>query len=92
METKRKYDETPAPFHNPTLYRSLVGKLQYLTLTRPDITFSVDITSRFMTNPFEVQFVSLNRILRYLKGTADYGLRILILHLKPLVIQIMLGA
>jgi hypothetical protein len=40
-----------APFHDPSLYRSLAGALQYLTLTRPDISFAVQQVCLFMHAP-----------------------------------------
>lgn len=54
-----------------TMYRQLVGSLIYLTLTRPDIAYAVGVVSRFMQNPKKPHF---RRILRYMKGTLDYGL------------------
>lgn len=61
------------PFNNPTLYRSMVGALQYLTFTRPDIAFSVHQVCQFIHCPMESHFIAVKRILRYLKGTMDYG-------------------
>ncbi|KAI0496804.1 hypothetical protein KFK09_023128 [Dendrobium nobile] len=61
-------------FSNPTLYRQLVGALQYLTLTRPDIAFAVNRASQAMHNPTEHQFSVLKRILRYIRGTIRHGL------------------
>ena len=57
-----------------TLFRSLVGSLRYLTCTRPDILFSVGVVSRYMENPFETHMKAAKRILRYLKGTLEYGM------------------
>ncbi|CAN6698425.1 unnamed protein product [Malus baccata var. baccata] len=63
------------PFHNPALYRSVVGALQYLTFTRPDIAFSVHQVCQFMHCPMESHFLAVKRILKYLKGTMDYGVQ-----------------
>ncbi|KAM1099692.1 hypothetical protein ACFX15_006016 [Malus domestica] len=63
------------PFNNPALYRSIVGALQYLTFTRPDIAFSVHQVCQFMHCPMESHFVAVKRILRYLRGTQDYGIQ-----------------
>ncbi|CAL2258747.1 unnamed protein product [Prunus armeniaca] len=62
------------PYGNPTLYRSIVGALQYLTFTRPDIAFSVHQVCQFMQNPMVSHFTAVKRILRYLKGTMHFGL------------------
>lgn len=61
-------------FSDPTLYRSLVGALQYLTITRPDISYSVNTVSQFQQRPTTDHFQAVKRILRYVKGTLDYGL------------------
>ncbi|KAI3462288.1 hypothetical protein Pfo_018951, partial [Paulownia fortunei] len=57
-----------------TMYRQLVGSLIYLNLTRPDISFAVDIVSRYMQNPKKSHLEAVRRILRYVKSTIDYGL------------------
>ena len=56
------------------VYRSLVGLLIYLTNSRPDIVHAVSIVSRFMSNPSKAHFVAAKRILRYFKGTKDFGI------------------
>ncbi|CAN6705605.1 unnamed protein product [Malus baccata var. baccata] len=62
------------PYTNPTLYRSVVGALQYLTFTRPDIAFSVHQVAQFMQSPMVAHFTAVKRILRYLKGTISHGI------------------
>ncbi|XP_021833091.1 uncharacterized protein LOC110772908 [Prunus avium] len=59
---------------NPTEYRELVGSLQYLTLTRPDISFAVNTMAQFMSAPRTSHLVAAKRILRYIKGIIDLGL------------------
>lgn len=58
------------------LYRSVVGALQYATITRPEISFSVNKVSQFMACPLDQQWKAVKRILRYLAGTIDYGIHI----------------
>jgi hypothetical protein len=62
------------PCENLHLYRSVVGALQYATLTRPDLAFSVNKVSQFMHMPTEENWIAVKRILRYISGTLDYGL------------------
>ncbi|CAH9137156.1 unnamed protein product, partial [Cuscuta epithymum] len=57
-----------------TEYRSMVGALQYLILTRPDITYAVHLVSQFMHAPRTTHLLAVKRIYRYLQGTMDYGL------------------
>ncbi|XP_019089180.1 PREDICTED: uncharacterized protein LOC109127985 [Camelina sativa] len=64
------------PVADPSLYRSLVGALQYLTFTRPDIAYAVQKTCLYMHDPCEPHFTAMKRILRYLKGTISDGLHI----------------
>ena len=56
-------------------YQSAVGSLMYLAMcTRPDILYAVVATARFMHDPGEAHWVAVKRIMRYLKGTADYSI------------------
>ncbi|XP_028082737.1 uncharacterized protein LOC114284061 [Camellia sinensis] len=61
-------------FSNPSLYRSLVSVLQYLTITRPDLAISVNQACQFMHTPTNGHFCAVKRLLRYLKGTLSHGL------------------
>lgn len=60
----------------PTIYRRLVGALQYLTLTRPDISFAVNKVCQFLHAPTSLHWSAVKRILRYIYGTVSLGLRI----------------
>ncbi|XP_019183561.1 PREDICTED: uncharacterized protein LOC109178368 [Ipomoea nil] len=64
------------PYENPTQYRRIVGALQYLTITRPDLSFAVNRLCQFMHSPTDDHWGLLKRVLRYIKGTLDYGLRL----------------
>lgn len=59
---------------DPTEYRSLVGALQYLTFTRPDLSYVVNVACQYMTNPTNVHFNLVKRILRYVQGLIQCGL------------------
>ncbi|XP_019171360.1 PREDICTED: uncharacterized protein LOC109166917 [Ipomoea nil] len=64
------------PFDNLTQYRRLAGALQYLSITRPDISYAVNRLCQFMHSPTQEHWGLLKRVLHYIKGTLDYGLRI----------------
>jgi histone deacetylase 1/2 len=56
-------------------YRSLVGGLQYLTLTRPDLSFAVNKVCQYLSQPTTAHYEAVKRILRYVRGTVSTGLR-----------------
>jgi hypothetical protein len=60
----------------PPAFRSLVGALQYLTITRVNFSFSVNFICQFMHAPTEDHFCALKSILRYIKGTVHYSLQL----------------
>jgi hypothetical protein len=57
-----------------TKYRSVVGALQYLSLTQPDISFSVNQICQFLSTPTTSHWAAVKRILWYLRATIDFGL------------------
>lgn len=61
-------------FDNLELYRSIVGSLQYATITKPDISFAVNKVCQNMSSPIEMHWKAVKRILRYLNATSDDGL------------------
>ena len=57
------------------LYQSAIGSLLCLSVgTRPDITYSVSTMARFSAKPTKQHWTALKRIMRYLKGTIDFGI------------------
>ncbi|KAJ9536337.1 hypothetical protein OSB04_un000488 [Centaurea solstitialis] len=62
------------PFPDPSHYRSIVGSLQYLTITRPDLSYAMNQVSQFLHAPTVSHYQEVKHILRYLKGTLAFGL------------------
>jgi hypothetical protein len=59
---------------DPTLYRSMIGSLLYLTAIRPNIAFSVGVCARFQENPKESHLTTVKRIIRYVNDTLLHGI------------------
>ncbi|RVW38614.1 Retrovirus-related Pol polyprotein from transposon RE2 [Vitis vinifera] len=66
-------NRTGEPLGDPGRYRRLVGKLNYLTITRPDISFPVSVVSQFLQSPCDSHWDAVIRILRYIKSTPGQG-------------------
>ena len=62
---------------DPTIYRHLVGRLLYLTVTRPDILYAVNSLSQFMQISSSSHLDPAPRVFRYLKGTVGKGIFLL---------------
>ncbi|XP_017639811.1 secreted RxLR effector protein 161-like [Gossypium arboreum] len=61
------------PIKDEHLFRSIVGALQYVVITRPDIAFAVNKVCQFIHKPLDSHFKAVKRILRYLQGTLSHG-------------------
>ena len=70
----RLHQDFDDPFSDVFAYRRLVGRLLYLTTTRPDIAFATQQLSQFMANPSQTHFRAARRVLKYLKGCPSRGL------------------
>ena len=81
MSSTDKLSATAGTILSPTdatEYRSIVGGLQYLTITRPDLSFAVNRVCQYLHSPTNVHWSAVKRILRYVRLTVSYGL-----HLRP---------
>ncbi|GJW23775.1 ribonuclease H-like domain-containing protein [Tanacetum coccineum] len=76
VDTEKKLGPEGSPVTDPTLYRSLAGALQYLTFTRPDLSYAVQQLCLYMHDPREPHLNAMKRVLRYLRGTTDLGLQL----------------
>ncbi|GJW26295.1 ribonuclease H-like domain-containing protein [Tanacetum coccineum] len=76
VDTESKLEIDGDLVSDPTLYWSLAGSLQYLTFTRPDISYAVQQVCLYMHDPREPHFSDLKKILRYVHGTLDYRLQL----------------
>ncbi|GKD20315.1 ribonuclease H-like domain-containing protein [Tanacetum coccineum] len=76
VNTESKLGPDGEPVSDPTLYRSLADALQYLTFTRPDLSYAVQQVCLYMHDPRDPHFTALKRILRYVRGTIDHGLQL----------------
>jgi hypothetical protein len=74
VDTQGKVSAAGPPVADPTGYGSTAGALQYLIFTRPDITYAIQQVCLHMHDPQELHLTVMKRILRYLRGTLDFGL------------------
>ena len=74
VSNRRKIDASGSDGFDPTLYRQLIGSLMYLVNTRLDISFVVNFLRQFMVDPRRVHWTVAKHILRYIRGTMEYGL------------------
>nr|GFA21490.1 ribonuclease H-like domain-containing protein [Tanacetum cinerariifolium] len=76
VDTESKLGSDGDSVSDPTLYRSLAGALQYLTFTRPDLSYAIQQVFLYMHDHRDPHFTALKRIIRYVRGTLDYGLQL----------------
>ncbi|XP_022865964.1 uncharacterized protein LOC111385783 [Olea europaea var. sylvestris] len=75
IEVNTKYSSSDGlPLSDPTLYHTIVGSLVYLTITRPDIAYTVHIVSQFVASPTTVHWATVLCNLQYLRGTVFQNL------------------
>ena len=83
LPTSRKLTlQSGTPLEDGSQYRSVVGSLQYMAFTRPDISYAVTRLSQFMHKPTIDHCQAAKRVLRYLSGTRSHG--IFLHHNSPL--------
>ncbi|KAE8671053.1 filamin A-interacting protein 1-like [Hibiscus syriacus] len=77
--------QSRTPLSDPTEYRTIVGSLQYLSLTRPNVAYTVNKLSQFMHQPTSDHWNAVKRLLRYLCGTLKHD--ITLRHTSPLALH-----
>lgn len=87
MEQKLKLSTSSGDLlSDPSRYRRLIGRLIYLTITRPDIVYSVHVLSQFMSAPRKPHLDAATLVLRYLKSSPGQG--VLLPSNSPLQLQV----
>ena len=75
MTTNLKlFGDTTSETVDDTLYRKMIGSLMYFTNMRPDIFFAVNTLNRYIIELRHVHLIVAKHVLRYPKGTIDYGI------------------
>ncbi|GKA07431.1 ribonuclease H-like domain-containing protein [Tanacetum coccineum] len=85
VDTESKLGSDGDSVSDPTLYRSLVGALQYLTFTRPDISYVVQHICLYMHDPRDPHFNALKLILRYVRGAIKRDLQLHVSYTSQLI-------
>ncbi|KAM2088369.1 hypothetical protein ACFX1T_032458 [Malus domestica] len=85
IDCKLRLNTNGEAMHDVSYYQRLVGKLIYLTITRPDITYAVSLASQFMHSPTVDHLNMVKRVMRYLKGSI--GQRIIMRNNKSTAIR-----
>nr|GEU59311.1 ribonuclease H-like domain-containing protein [Tanacetum cinerariifolium] len=76
IDTEKKLGPEGSLVTDPTLYHSLAGSLQYLTFTRPNLSYAVQQLCLYMHDPREPHLNAMKHVLYYLRGTTDLGLQL----------------
>lgn len=69
----KKISASEGELVDPTLYCWLIGSITYMVNTKPDLCFVVNTLSQYMVEPRRVQWVATKHVLKYLRGTVDFG-------------------
>lgn len=72
--TTKLYQDSTKLYEDIASYRRLIGKLLYLTTTRPDISFAVQQLSQFLNKPIMTHYRAACQVLRFLKGNPGRGI------------------
>ncbi|KAJ4796665.1 Retroelement pol polyprotein-like [Rhynchospora pubera] len=73
-QNHRLTESTSEKLKDPERYRRLVGRLIYLTITRPELCYSVHTLAQFMHDPLEAHYEATLTVMRYLKGNPGQGI------------------
>jgi hypothetical protein len=76
VSTTKAETDAVVPYADPTQYRSFAGALQYLTVTRPDLSYAVNRLCQHMHSPSTADWAALKRVLRYVNRILHLGLKI----------------
>jgi hypothetical protein len=74
MKHSQKWISDNEPLEDADMFQRLIGKLIYLTITKPDISYTVSYLSQFMHKPMKGHFELVNQVLRYLKVASGRGI------------------
>ncbi|XP_056687859.1 uncharacterized mitochondrial protein AtMg00810-like [Spinacia oleracea] len=86
VDTKSKLSASvDEPYGDLTKYRQLAGALQYLTFTRPDISYAVQQVCLYMNDPRNAHMAALKRVLRYINGSIHFGLHLYKSNVESLI-------
>lgn len=74
ISTTLKLHQDPSRKKVKNLYMSMIGSLLYLKTSCIDISFSVEVCTRYQASPKESHLVAIKRIIKYIKGTLEFGI------------------